>query len=48
MYIKIIFMHRLRCVLIIFIITTYTLKHQEICLIPDVSVHYTIFKGFSI
>ena len=41
-------MHPLRCVLIIFILTTYTQTPRDISYIPDVSVYYTIFKGFSI
>ena len=41
-------MHRLRCVLIIFILTTFTQTPRDMSFIPDVSVHYTIFKGFSI
>ena len=32
----------------IFILTTYTQTPRDISFIPDVSVHYTIFKGFSI
>ena len=41
-------MHRLRSVLIIFILTTFTQTPRDMSFIPDVSVHNTIFKGFSI
>ena len=41
-------MHRLRCVLIIFILTTFTQTPEDMYFIPDVSVHYTIFKGLSV
>ena len=36
-------MHRLRCVLILFILTTFTQTPRDMHFIPDVSVHYTIF-----
>ena len=41
-------MQFLRCVLILFILTTYTQTPRDISFIPDVSLYYTIFKGFSI
>ena len=32
----------------IFILTTFTQTPRDMFFIPDVSVHYIIFKGFSI
>ena len=47
-YIKTVFMHRLRCILILTIFKKQrTLKYQEMRFNPDVLVPNTIFKGLT-
>ena len=41
-------MHCLRCILILFILITFTQTPKDMHFIPDVLVHYTIFKGLSV